>query len=139
MDIIQMLQDLRPLDMSVVMLVFALVDMWTALSLAIKSKSFISKSLIIGFLNNLLIITLPFVLSTLANINTFTNGNTHLGYIHILSVVVTVIYLASAFTSIVANYSAAYPESKNLVTKIANKYLPKEVQEKRDKHGVGDD
>ena len=138
-DILEILKSLRPIDMSLCMLVFSLVDLWTALSLSIKAKTFVSKTLIKGFIFNLLIILLPFILSAVATLSYFSSAGGNLAYIRVLSMLITALYSASAFASIAANYSAAYPEGKNIITKLAYKYLPKEVTEKQDKHGINND
>lgn len=132
--LINQLTHLRPTDMSIVMLVVALVDLWAAVSLSIKAKSTLSKSLIYGLLNNLLIISIPFGLQSLVSL--IPADHVDVTYVNTVSTLVTVLYVVSAFTSIVANYSAAYPQSKNWLTKIAYKYLPQEVANKQDKHGI---
>lgn len=130
------IQNLRPVDMSVVMLAFALVDIWTALSLSVKAKSTLSKSLIKGFLFNLLVIMLPFCLNAIKHMAFLEPDGADFGYIHVISVLITFLYLASTAGSIISNYSAAYPESKNVITKLAYRYLPAEVNEKQQKHGI---
>lgn len=133
--LINQLTHLRPTDMSIVMLVVALVDLWAAVALSVKAKSTLSKSLIYGLINNLLIISIPFGLqSVVALIPAVDHADTT--YVTTVSTIVTVLYIVSAVTSIVANYSAAYPQSKNWLTKIAYKYLPQEIANKQDKHGI---
>lgn len=132
--LINQLTHLRPTDMSIVMLVVALVDLWAAVSLSVKAKSTLSKSLIYGLINNLLVISIPFGLQSLVSIIPADHADTT--YVNTVSMLVTVLYVVSALTSIVANYSAAYPQSKNWLTKIAYKYLPQEVANKQDKHGI---
>lgn len=132
--LINQLTHLQPTDMSVVMLVVALVDMWAAVSLSIKARSTLSKSLIYGAINNLLIISIPWGLSVLTSLTTTTKTDN--AYVNTVSVMVTLLYIASAVTSIVANYSAAYPQGKNWLTKIAYKYIPTEVENKQNKHGI---
>lgn len=132
--LLNQLTHLRPTDMSIVMLVVALVDLWAAVSLSIKAKSTLSKSLIYGLLNNLLIISIPFGLQSLVSL--IPADHVDVTYVTTVSTIVTVLYIVSAVTSIVANYSAAYPQSKNWLTKIAYKYLPQEVANKQDKHGI---
>lgn len=132
--LINQLTHLQPTDMSVVMLVFALVDMWAAVSLSIKARSTLSKSLIYGAINNLLIISIPWGLSVLTSLTTTTKTDN--AYVNTVSVMVTLLYTASAVTSIMANYSAAYPQGKNWLTKIAYKYIPTEVENKQNKHGI---
>lgn len=132
--LINQLTHLSPTDMSVVMLVVALVDMWAAVSLSIKARSTLSKSLIYGAINNLLIISIPWGLSVLTSLTTTTKTDN--AYVNTVSVMVTLLYIASAITSIMANYSAAYPAGKNWLTKIAYKYIPTEVENKQNKHGI---
>lgn len=132
--LINQLTHLSPTDMSVVMLVVALVDMWAAVALSIKARSTLSKSLIYGAINNLLIISIPWGLSVLTSLTTTTKTDN--AYVNTVSVMVTLLYIASAVTSIVANYSAAYPQGKNWLTKIAYKYIPTEVENKQSKHGI---
>lgn len=128
------LMTLSPTDMSVVMFVFLLVDMWTALSLSIKSKSILSKTLIKGFVFNLLIVVVPFALSVFQHY-TAIPGHDY-AYIQTLSLFVTVLFLASESISIIANYSAANPEASNFVTRFASKFLGNEIQYKKDKHNI---
>lgn len=132
--LINQLTHLRPTDMSIVMLAVALVDLWAAVSLSIKAKSTLSKSLIYGLINNLLIISIPFGLQSVVSL--IPADHADMTYVTTVSTLVTVLYVVSAVTSIVANYSAAYPQSKNWLTKIAYKYLPQEVANKQDKHGI---
>nr|DAK38644.1 MAG TPA: holin [Caudoviricetes sp.] len=132
--LLNQLTHLRPTDMSIVMLVVALIDLWAAVSLSIKAKSTLSKSLIYGLINNLLIISIPFGLQSVVALIPADHADTT--YVTTVSTIVTVLYVVSALTSIVANYSAAYPQSKNWLTKIAYKYLPQEVANKQDKHGI---
>lgn len=132
--LINQLTHLRPTDMSIVMLVVALVDLWAAVSLSIKVKSTLSKSLIYGLINNLLIISIPFGLQSVVSL--IPADHADMTYVTTVSTLVTVLYVVSAVTSIVANYSAAYPQGKNWLTKIAYKYLPQEVANKQDKHGI---
>lgn len=132
--LINQLTHLRPTDMSIVMLVVALVDLWAAVSLSIKAKSTLSKSLIYGLLNNLLIISIPFGLQSLVSL--IPADHVDVTYVNTVSTLVTVLYIVSAVTSIVANYSAAYPQGKNWLTKIAYKYIPTEIENKQDKHGI---
>lgn len=120
--------------MSIVMLVVALVDLWAAVSLSIKAKSTLSKSLIYGLINNLLIISIPFGLQSVVSL--IPADHADMTYVTTVSTLVTVLYVVSAVTSIVANYSAAYPQSKNWLTKIAYKYIPTEIENKQDKHGI---
>ncbi len=135
--LINQLTHLRPTDMSIVMLVVALVDLWAAVSLSIKAKSTLSKSLIYGLINNLLIISIPFGLQSLvAFIPAGRADHVDVTYVNTVSTLVTVLYIVSALTSIVANYSAAYPEGKNWITKLTYKYFPQEVANKQDKHGI---
>ena len=132
--LINQLTHLRPTDMSIVMLVVALVDLWAAVSLSIKAKSTLSKSLIYGLINNLLIISIPFGLQSLVSLIPADHADTT--YVTTVSMLVTILYVVSGATSIVANYSAAYPQSKNWLTKIAYKYIPTEIENKQDKHGI---
>lgn len=132
-NILQALGTLRPMDMSITMLAFAVVDMWAALSLAAKHKTTLSKTLIKGFLFNLIIILLPYGLNLLALVQP-THGS--FDYIQFISVFVTILFIAAVSGSIVANYSAAYPKGKNLLTRFAYKYLPSEILEKQNKHGI---
>lgn len=132
--LIDQLTHLRPTDMSIVMLVVALVDLWAAVSLSIKAKSTLSKSLIYGLINNLLIISIPFGLQSLVSL--IPADHVDVTYVTTVSTIVTVLYVVSAVTSIVANYSAAYPQGKNWLTKIAYKYIPTEIENKQDKHRI---
>ena len=136
-DQLQLLNQLRPIDLSVTMFAFTVFDLWTALSLTFKNKSLISKRLFTGYATNMLVILLPFVLRVLAMAPAIADGYPHnVDYIHLLSVGIAVMYIASTLSSILANYSAAYPESKNWLTKLTYKLLPAEVVEKQEKHGI---
>lgn len=136
-DQLQLLNQLRPIDLSVTMFAFTVFDLWTALSLTFKNKSLISKRLFTGFATNMLVILLPFVLRVLAMAPAIDDGYPqNVDYIQLLSVGITVMYIASTLSSILANYSAAYPESKNWLTKLTYKLLPAEVVEKQEKHGI---
>ena len=137
-DILGFLQNLRPVDMSIVMLCATFVDIWAALSLSLKAKSTISKSLVKGLVSNLLVILLPFLLNVVVHLAFLEPENADFGYVHWISLLVTVMYLGATVGSITANYSAAYPEGKNFVTRFAYKYLPTEVSEKQKKHGLDD-
>ena len=136
-DQLQLLNQLRPIDLSVTMFAFTVFDLWTALSLTFKNKSLISKRLFTGFATNMLVILLPFVLRVLAMAPAIDDGYPqNVDYIQLLSVGITVMYIASTLSSILANYSAAYPESKNWLTKLTYKLLPAEVVAKQEKHGI---
>ena len=136
-DQLQLLNQLRPIDLSVAMFALTVFDLWTALSLTFKNKSLISKRLFTGYATNMLVILLPFVLRVLAMAPAINDGYPqNVDYIQLLSVGIAVMYIASTLSSILANYSAAYPESKNWLTKLTYKLLPAEVVEKQEKHGI---
>lgn len=86
--LINQLTHLRPTDMSIVMLVVALVDLWAAVSLSVKAKSTLSKSLIYGLINNLLIISIPFGLQSLVSLIPADHADTT--YVNTVSMLVTV-------------------------------------------------
>ena len=65
-DLFKTLWGLSPTDLSVIMFVFLVVDLWAALSLTIKKKTFLSKTFIRGLFYNLVIIIAPFGLDVLA-------------------------------------------------------------------------
>lgn len=132
---VQHLGELRPVDLSVTMFAFALIDLWTALALAAKHKSVLSKTLFRGFLFNLVIIMLPYALHWASN--QVTPDDASFDYIQVVSVFATTLYLCGVSGSIIANYSAAYPEGKNFVTRFAHKYLENEVSAKKKKHNIG--
>lgn len=134
LDIVTHLNELHPIDLSITMFAFTIVDLWTALSLSVKKHSFLSKTLIRGFLQNLILILLPYVL---AYIESFTPAeNNGFDYIQFISVFVTFIYLCAVSGSIISNYSAAYPVGQNFITKFAYKYFESEIVEKQRKHGI---
>lgn len=130
------LSQLSPEQMSVSMLALAVFDLWTGVSLSIKMKTTLSKSLIKGFMLNLVIVISPLVLNILAHLQFIANEKPDFTYINIISLLITLAYMAASGASAIANYSAAYPQSKNFLTQIAYKYLPNEVQTKQAKHGV---
>lgn len=130
------LSQLSPEQMSVSMLALAVFDLWTGVSLSIKMKTTLSKSLIKGFMLNLVIVISPLVLNILAHLQFIASEKPDFTYINIISLLITVAYVAASGASAIANYSAAYPQSKNFLTQIAYKYLPNEVQTKQAKHGV---
>ena len=136
-DQLQLLNQLRPIDLSVAMFALTVFDLWTALSLTFKNKSLISKRLFTGYATNMLVVLLPFVLRVLAMAPAINDGYPqNVDYIQLLSVGIAVMYIASTLSSILANYSAAYPESKNWLTKLTYKLLPAEVVAKQEKHGI---
>lgn len=130
------LSQLSPEQMSVSMLALAVFDLWTGVSLSIKMKTTLSKSLIKGFMLNLLIVISPICLNILAHLQFIANEKPDFTYINIISLLITVMYVAASGASAIANYSAAYPQSKNFLTQIAYKYIPNEIQTKQFKHGV---
>lgn len=130
------LSQLSPEQMSVSMLALAVFDLWTGVSLSIKMKTTLSKSLIKGFMLNLMIVISPLVLNILAHLQFIASEKPDFTYINIISLLITVAYVAASGASAIANYSASYPQSKNFLTQIAYKYLPNEVQIKQVKHGV---
>ena len=130
------LSQLSPEQMSVSMLALAVFDLWTGVSLSIKMKTTLSKSLIKGFMLNLLIVISPICLNILAHLQFIANEKPDFTYINIISLLITVMYVAASGASAIANYSAAYPQSKNFLTQLAYKYLPNEIQTKQFKHGV---
>ncbi len=130
------LSQLSPEQMSISMLALAVFDLWTGVSLSIKMKTTLSKSLIKGFMLNLVIVISPLVLNILAHLQFIANEKPDFTYINIISLLITLAYMAASGASAIANYSAAYPQSKNFLTQIAYKYLPNEVQTKQAKHGV---
>lgn len=130
------LSQLSPEQMSVSMLALAVFDLWTGVSLSIKMKTTLSKSLIKGFMLNLVIVISPLVLNILAHLQFIANEKPDFTYINIISLLITLAYMAASGASAIANYSAAYPQSKNFLTQIAYKYLPNEVQMKQAKHRV---
>lgn len=130
------LSQLSPEQMSVSMLALAVFDLWTGVSLSIKMKTTLSKSLIKGFMLNLVIVISPLVLNILAHLQFIANEKPDFTYINIISLLITLAYMAASGASAIANYSAVYPQSKNFLTQIAYKYLPNEVQTKQAKHGV---
>lgn len=133
--VITFLKDLRPIDLSVVMLTFTIVDLWTGLRLALQKNTVLSKRLIRGVLFNFTVVMTPFLLDLLSHFQQFGYvDTTSFGYIKILSLAVTALYTLSTTTSILANYSATNPEAYNILTRFTNKYLSAELNEKLMKH-----
>ena len=133
--LIENILKLQPIDMSIVMVVAVILDLWTALTLSIKSRSTVSKTLIKGFSVNLLIIFLPYLLR-LTTLSIPGAGKSDFDYVQMVSVGITVLFIITTATSIIANYSACFPESKNFLTKFAYKWLPAEIEKKQEKHGI---
>ena len=133
--LIENILKLQPIDMSIVMVVAVILDLWTALTLSIKSRSTVSKTLIKGFSVNLLIIFLPYLLR-LITLSIPEAGKSDFDYVQMVSVGITVLFIVTTATSIIANYSACFPESKNFLTKFAYKWLPAEIEKKQEKHGI---
>lgn len=133
--LIESILKLQPIDMSIVMVVAVILDLWTALTLSIKSRSTVSKTLIKGFSVNLLIIFLPYLLR-LTTLSIPGAGKSDFDYVQMVSVGITVLFIVTTATSIIANYSACFPESKNFLTKFAYKWLPAEIEKKQEKHGI---
>ena len=133
--LIENILKLQPVDMSIVMAVAVILDLWTALTLSIKARSTISKTLIKGFSVNLLIVFLPYLLR-LITLSIPEAGKSDFDYVQMVSVGITVVFIVTTATSIIANYSASFPESKNFLTKFAYKWLPAEIEKKQEKHGI---
>lgn len=132
---ISFLKDLRPIDLSVVMLTFTIVDLWAGLRLALQKNAVLSKRLIRGVLFNFTVVITPFLLDLLSHVHSFGYVDlTNFGYIKVLSLAVTALYTLSTTTSILANYSATNPEAYNILTRFTNKYLSAELNEKLKKH-----
>ena len=137
---IAFVKDLRPIDLSVVMLTFTIVDLWTGLRLALQKNTVLSKRLIRGVLFNFTVVITPFLLDVLSHFQQFGYvDTTNFGYINILSLAVTALYTLSTTTSILANYSATNPEAYNILTRFTNKYLSAELNEKLKKHDRTDE
>lgn len=137
---ITFVKDLRPIDLSVVMLTFTIVDLWTGLKLALQKNAVLSKRLIRGVLFNITVVITPFLLDLLSHFQQFGYVDpTNFGYIKILSLAVTALYTLSTTTSILANYSATNPEAYNILTRFTNKYLSAELNEKLNKHDSTDE
>lgn len=133
--IIKLFTELTPVDLSVTMSVFTIVDIWLGLRLALKNKTMVSKALLKGFLYNMFVVLLPFCLAALAHLQPFQTMTTKdVDYIQLLSIVVTVMYICASMTSILANYAALSPDSYNFLTNFANKYFPAEIESKLKKH-----
>ena len=133
-DLFKTLWGLSPTDLSVIMFVFLVVDLWSALSLTIKKKTFLSKTFIRGLLYNLVIIIAPFGLDILAHLTGPGRVADKVGYVQFLSIVMVGLYCLATTTSIIANYTAAYPEADNLITKFGYRFLPQEIRVKLEKH-----
>lgn len=133
--LIENILKLQPIDMSIVMAVAVILDLWTALTLSIKSRSTVSKTLIKGFSVNLLIVFLPYLLR-LITLSIPAAGKSDFDYVQMVSVGITVVFIVTTATSIIANYSASFPESKNFLTKFTYKWLPAEIEKKQEKHGI---
>lgn len=133
-DLFKTLWGLSPTDLSVIMFVFLVVDLWSALSLTIKKKTFLSKTFIRGLLYNLVIILAPFGLDVLAHLTGPGRVAAKVDYVQFLSLVMVLLYCSASATSIIANYTAAYPEADNLITKFGYRFLPKEIRVKLEKH-----
>ena len=125
---------LSPTDLSLIMFVFLVVDLWSALSLTIKKKTFLSKTFIRGLFYNLVIIIAPFCLDVLAHLTGQGRVADKVDYVQFLSLVMVVLYCSATTTSIIANYTAAYPEADNLITKFGYRFLPQEIRVKLEKH-----
>ena len=125
---------LSPTDLSLIMFVFLVVDLWSALSLTIKKKTFLSKTFIRGLYYNLVIIIAPFGLDVLAHLTEQGRVADKVDYVQFLSLVMVVLYCSATTTSIIANYTAAYPEADNLITKFGYRFLPQEIRVKLEKH-----
>ena len=133
-DLYNTLWGLSPTDLSVIMFVFLVVDLWSALSLTIKKKTFLSKTFIRGLFYNLVIIVAPFGLDILAHLTGPGRVASRVDYVQFLSLVMVGLYCSASATSIIANYTAAYPEADNLITKFGYRFLPKEIRVKLEKH-----
>ena len=133
-DLFKTLWGLSPTDLSVIMFVFLVVDLWSALSLTIKKKTFLSKTFIRGLYYNLVIIIAPFGLDVLAHLTEQGRVADKIDYVQFLSLVMVVLYCSATTTSIIANYTAAYPEADNLITKFGYRFLPQEIRVKLEKH-----
>ena len=133
-DLFKTLWGLSPTDLSVIMFVFLVVDLWSALSLTIKKKTFLSKTFIRGLYYNLVIIIAPFGLDVLAHLTGPGRVASKVDYVQFLSLVMVLLYCSATTTSIIANYTAAYPEADNLITKFGYRFLPQEIRVKLEKH-----
>ena len=133
-DLFKTLWGLSPTDLSVIMFVFLVVDLWSALSLTIKKKTFLSKTFIRGLFYNLVIIVAPFGLDVLAHLSGQGRVADKVDYVQFLSLVMVLLYCSASSTSIIANYTAAYPEADNLITKFGYRFLPQEIRVKLEKH-----
>ena len=133
-DLFKTLWGLSPTDLSVIMFVFLVVDLWSALSLTIKKKTFLSKTFIRGLFYNLVIIIAPFGLDVLAHLSGQCLVTDKVDYVQFLSLVMVLLYCSASATSIIANYTAAYPEADNLITKFGYRFLPQEIRVKLEKH-----
>ena len=133
-DLFKTLWGLSPTDLSLIMFVFLVVDLWSALSLTIKKKTFLSKTFIRGLFYNLVIIIAPFGLDVLAHLTEPGRVAYKVDYVQFLSLVMVVLYCSATTTSIIANYTAAYPEADNLITKFGYRFLPQEIRVKLEKH-----
>lgn len=128
------LNSLRPVDLSILMFVVMIIDMWTAIIRAVKNRAVLSKTLIKGCLTNLLLILVPLMLEAVSYYLPPTSKT--FDYIQVLSVFVATIYVIGSATSIISNYSAAYPQTKNFITEFAYRYLSSEVADKQRKQGI---
>ena len=133
-DLFKTLWGLSPTNLSVIMFVFLVVDLWSALSLTIKKKTFLSKTFIRGLYYNLVIIIAPFGLDVLAHLTGPGRVASKVDYVQFLSLVMVLLYCSATTTSIIANYTAAYPEADNLITKFGYRFLPQEIRVKLEKH-----
>ena len=133
-EVFKTLWGLNPTDLSVIMFVFLVVDLWSALSLTIKKKTFLSKTFIRGLFYNLVIIVAPFGLDIVAHFTESGRGGAPVDYVQFLSLVMVLLYCSASATSIIANYTAAYPEADNLITKFGYRFLPQEIRIKLEKH-----
>lgn len=120
---------MRPADMTLLMFVLCVFDLWAALRLSAKNKSgFLSKALIQGYAYDLLMITIPIALSS-----PMISGESNHMIIFVISLATMVLYSIGTISSILANYAALYPSDSNAFIRYIYRILEREIRTKLEK------
>lgn len=127
-NILSFFYQLKPSEMSLIMMVVMIVDIWSALRLKFKiGEGFLSRKFLHGVASDLLLILLPILLIVAYR---FIGAPSKVGALQIISLMIMLLYLIGTVGSIISNILAFYPENTNKLTEFLYRLLKNEVARK---------
>lgn len=127
-DILNFFYQLKPSEMSLIMMVVMIVDIWSALRLKLKiGEGFLSRKFLQGVASDMLLILLPILLMVAYR---FIGESSKGLALQVISLMIMFLYLIGTVGSVMSNTLAFYPENTNKLTEFLYRLLKNEIAHK---------